>query len=237
MKNHPKEIFINGIGAISPQRTEDNHTFLSEITHHEGNVLKCLSPDLKPYLTPAQMRRLGRMMRLGLVAAAISMQDARLSKLDAVVMATGWGCQEDMGKFLLEMLQQDEQYVTPTHFIQSTYNVLAGAIAMSLHCTGYNSTYAGRGFSFENAIDDAMIHLREDESCHVLVGAFDEASPIQQAEQVRTGRLKQEAIDHLQLFESTTTGTLQGEGGSHVRLLFGSRTTPSMPVQGSAHGL
>jgi 3-oxoacyl-(acyl-carrier-protein) synthase len=77
---------------------------------------------------------------------------------------------------------------------------------------GYNSTYAGRGFAFETALHDAMLLLQEKEAENVLVGAFDEAYPVQYSEYDRIKYMKREKIDNLQLFESRTAGTLQGEG-------------------------
>lgn len=207
-----QDFYITGIGAVSPQPTCDSEVFFPDVVRHEGNVLACLTPDLGRYLTPVQARRLGRMMRLGLAAAAICLHDAGIGGPDGVVLATGWGFQDDMGKFLLEMIEQEERYVTPTTFMQSTHNALAGAIALAFGCTGYNSTYAGRGFAFETALDDAMLQLEEDGSRRVLVGSFDEASAVQHAELTRTGRLKRDVPDNLRLFEYATEGTLQGEG-------------------------
>jgi 3-oxoacyl-(acyl-carrier-protein) synthase len=203
---------ISGAGMISPQKTYDNDAFLSELTQYDNNVLTCVLPDFKDYFNPFQMRRLSRMLRMGLAAATICLRDARLKTPDAIITSTGYGFQENMGKFLTEILQQDEQQLTPTYFMQSTHNALSGLIAVSLQCTGYNSTYAGRGFAFENALYDAMMLLQEKEAENVLIGSFDEAYHVQYNEYVRMGHLKRESVNNLQLFESKTEGALQGEG-------------------------
>lgn len=203
---------ISGAGMISPQRTCDGNVFPPEVIRHDHNVLTCVLPNFKQYMNPFQMRRLSRMMRMGLAAAVICLRDARLQTPDAIITATGYGFQENMGKFLTEMIEQEEQQLTPTYFMQSTHNALSGLIALSVQCTGYNSTYAGKGFSFESAMHDAMMLLQEKEAGSVLVGSFDEAYHVQYREYVRMGYLKRDRVNHLELFESNTEGTLQGEG-------------------------
>ncbi|MBN1548423.1 MAG: beta-ketoacyl synthase chain length factor, partial [Syntrophaceae bacterium] len=111
-----------------------------------------------------------------------------------------------------EILDRDEQQLTPTHFMQSSYNAMAGLLAISLKCTGYNNNFVSRGFAFETALHDAVLYLREKENESILLGAFDETSPQQYAEYVRMGYFKPGHIDHLNLFASNTSGTLQGEG-------------------------
>jgi len=204
--------YINGAGMISPQRTYDNEAFLTDIASYDRNVLTCLLPNFKDYIHPFQLRRLSRMLCMGLAAATICLREAGIETPDAVIAATGYGFQEDMAKFLTEMLEQDEQQLTPSYFMQSTYNALAGLIALSVKCLGYNTTYAGKGFAFETALQDAMMLLREQEAQHILAGSFDEASPVQFREYARLGYFKKETISNLQLFDCQTPGTIQGEG-------------------------
>ena len=203
---------INGVGIISPQKTFDNTEFLPELAHYSNNVLTCILPNFKDYLNPFQMRRLSRMLRMGLSAATICLRDAGLKTPAAIITATGFGFQEDMGKFLTEILGQDEQQLTPTYFMQSTHNALSGLIALFFKCMGYNSTYAGRGFAFETALHDAMLLLQEKEAENVLVGAFDEAYPVQYSEYDRMGYMKRKKISNFELFSCRTEGTIQGEG-------------------------
>ncbi len=206
------DIFINGTGTLSPQQTWNNDEFLAETARYDENMLTCLLPNFKDYINPFQMRRLSRMLRLGLSAAVISLRDAGLEIPDAIITATGYGFQEDMGKFLEEILTQDEQQLTPTYFMQSTHNALSGLIALSLKCTGYNSTYTGKGLAFESALTDAMLLLREEEAKQVLLGSFDEVYHFQYSEYERLGYVKQEKVPNLDLFASRTEGTILGEG-------------------------
>lgn len=67
--------------------------------------------------------------------------------------------------------------LNPTPFIQSTFNTVGAQIALlrGLHC--YNTTYANRWTSFENALTDAALRIGAGLSRAVLVGAFDETTP------------------------------------------------------------
>ncbi len=203
---------INGAGIISPQRTFDNGEFLPELSRYDENVLTCVLPNFRDYLNPFQMRRLSRMLRMGLAAATICLRDAGLKVPDAIITATGYGFQEDMGKFLTEIMGQDEQQLTPTYFMQSTHNALSGLIALFFRCMGYNNTYASKGFAFETALHDAALLLGEGEAENVLVGGFDEAYHVQYNEYERLGYLKKEKVSNLDLFAAETEGIIQGEG-------------------------
>ena len=99
------DCYISGVGMISPQKTYDNHEFLPELTQYDGNILTCALPNFKDYINPFQMRRLSRMLRMGLSAATICLRDAQLKTPDAIITSTGNGFQEDMGKFLTEKLR------------------------------------------------------------------------------------------------------------------------------------
>ena len=93
---------------------------------------------------------------------------------DAIVTGTGYGCLEDTGVFLTNMIRRKEEALQPATFIQSTHNTVGAQIALILQCTGYNNTFVHRGFSFENAVLDAILLLQEGEAATVLTGGVDE---------------------------------------------------------------
>jgi 3-oxoacyl-[acyl-carrier-protein] synthase II len=212
------DCYINGAGVISPQKTYDDQVFLSEISEYADNVLTCVLPNFKDYINPLQLRRLSRMLRMGLASAIICLRQAQVQTPDAIITATGYGFQDDTAKFLSEILTQDELQLTPTFFAQSTYNAMAGLIALSVRCKGYNTTYASKGFAFETALHDAILLLKEGEAHHVLVGSFDEASPVQYNQYLRAGYFKSERVNNLKLYDADTSGTLQGEGTAFFAL-------------------
>ncbi len=210
--------YVNGSGIISPQLTYDDQQFLETVHEYHTNVLTCVTPDFKAYINPIQLRRLSRMLRIGLSAATICMRNANTPKIDGVIVGTGYGFLIDTAKFLEEVLGQDEKHVAPTHFMQSTYNTLAGLVALSIKCTGYNNTHVNKGFAFEGALHDAMMQLNENEAFNFLVGSYDEADPVQYTINSRVKHYKKEFISNLNLFDSTAEGTIQGEGSAFFSL-------------------
>jgi len=211
-------VFIHGLSAISPQKTWDSTVFLPDITDYGDSPLSCLLPDFKAFIPPLQLRRLSRMARMGITGAKICLQDGRADRVDAIITATGYGLQEDMARFLRELLEQEEQQLPPMYFAQSGYNAMAGMLALFLRCSGYNNNFVSRGLALETALTDALLLFAEEEAQNVLLGAFDEKSPQQYGEFIRLGYFKREKTAHLSLFASQTAGTLPGEGAAFFLL-------------------
>lgn len=210
--------YINGIGMISPQRTFNNDEFLPEISTYNENKLDCVVPDFKEYINPIQLRRLNRMLRVGLSSAIICMRDANEENVDGIITSTGYGFLTDTAKFLNEIFEFNEGQLTPTYFIQSTYNALSGLIALTLKCKGYNNTYVNRGFSFETCLQDAMMQLNADPSRKILAGGYDERDDAQYKIHMRVDYYKHERTINLELFKHDTIGTLQGEASAFFLL-------------------
>jgi 3-oxoacyl-(acyl-carrier-protein) synthase len=156
--------YINSIGLISPQSSiEDGH-------------FVCVEPVYKELINPVQLRRMSRILKMGLGAASICISDLPETKIDAIIVGTGLACIIDLEKFLFSVLDGDEQALSPIPFINSSHNTVAAQIAMIHKITGYNNTYCHRGASFESALIDALMLLNENEAQHILVGGIDEYS-------------------------------------------------------------
>jgi hypothetical protein len=210
--------YINGIGILSPQKTFDNNVFLTELSSYHENVLTCVTPEFKSYINPIQLRRLNRMLRIGLTAATICLRDSQIQTPEGIITGTGYGFLDETAKFLRELLEQQEKQLTPTYFMQSTYNALSGLIALSVKCMGYNNSYVSRGLAFENVLDDAMMKLTENPDVNYLVGAFDEAAEVQYLSSIRASHFKTEHIHNVDLFNTATKGSIQGEGAAFFML-------------------
>ncbi len=210
--------YINGIGILSPQRTYNNQEFLPEVTASYGVTLGCQVPDFKEYINPLQLRRLSHMLRIGLSTAMICFRDSGNINPDGIITATGYGFLKDTEKFLKEILEQHEKHLTPTFFMQSTYNALSGLVALSLKCSGYNNTFVNKAFSFETALHDGMMQLNENASQTFLIGAYDESDETQFKIKSKIGYYKTEPINNLELFQQSTQGSLQGEGSAFFSL-------------------
>lgn len=136
------------------------------------NDIKALIPEMNV------RRRMGRVVKSGVAAGVESLLAfGDRVPVDAVVTATGLGCIADSEKFLDALIANEETMLNPTPFIQSTFNTVGAQIALlrGLHC--YNTTYAHRWTSFENALVDAALRIGAGLSRAVLVGAFDETTP------------------------------------------------------------
>ena len=129
---------------------------------------------IKNIIPPAAARRMAKGIKMGVVASKISFKEAGLDNVDAIITGTGMGCVRDSEKFVSAIIDNNEQYLTPTSFIQSTHNTVGGQIALGIGCKGYNFTYVHASNSFESALLDAKFNVRIDEANIILVGGVDE---------------------------------------------------------------
>ncbi|MCO5268999.1 MAG: beta-ketoacyl synthase chain length factor [Brumimicrobium sp.] len=170
-----KKCYINGLGCITAQNTTDAGFLENAIDHSEHFELRMLHPDYKPYIPAGALRRMSTSVKSGVLASKFAMEEAGVTELDAIITGTGLGCIQDSEKFLTSLLDNDEQYLTPTSFIQSTHNTVAGQIALGLQCKAYNVTYVNGGASFSSALLDGLMKIQNHKS-NVLIGGTDELS-------------------------------------------------------------
>lgn len=165
-------MYINGVGNIASTVAPD-----ATLPTPEGTVLHAIEPDYGQYINPRLLRRMARIIKMGVAAADMALKDARVETPDAIITATGLGCSEDTEIFLRSIIENNETLLSPTAFIKSTHNTIGGQIALMMGVNGYNMTYAHRGFSFESALLDAQLLLAEQPGQQVLVGGVDELTP------------------------------------------------------------
>ena len=134
-------------------------------------------PDYKALIAnPTLRRRMSRVVKMGVACALDCLCDVPTDDVHDIITATGLGCLADTEKFMNNLLDNKEQLLNPTAFIQSTFNTVGAQIALLCKNHSYNVTYAHRGFSFESALLDGILRIHEGDKC-VLVGAFDEITP------------------------------------------------------------
>jgi len=205
--------YIKGAALISPQKTFGERALPDEIMAYEQvNFLQCKEPSYREFIDPMVARRMSRIVKMGVCCALKCLQDNGMTSPDAIITGTGLGCLEDTGKFLGSIYTSEEKLLNPTPFIQSTHNTVAGAIALAIKCHSYNATYTHRGFSFESALEDAILHLDENPKSNILAGAFDELTPDSYTITKRLGLWKNHPVNNLQLVGDNTRGSLPGEG-------------------------
>lgn len=206
--------YINAIGNISPQKTADNHHFLEEPVSYEELQLRSIDPGYKEFIPPDLIRRMSRIIRMGIAASKICLKEAECAVPDAIITGTGLGCLEDTEKFLGTLIRNNEEFLTPTSFIQSTHNTVGGQIALLLKCHGFNFAYVHRGISFESALIHAMMRIENGDSKNVLTGGVDELTAPSFGIMQRMGFWKRKPMPSLQLFQDSTRGTIAGEGAA-----------------------
>ncbi len=213
-----KPVYINSVGSVSVQKTFDNSEFLNEITGYNDTVAKVIAPDYKAYIPAAQARRMAKGIKMSTVSSQTALKEAEREHVDAIIVGTGLGCIGDSEKFVGDIIDNDEQFLTPTRFIQSSHNTVAGQIALGIGCKGYNFTYVHAAISFESALIDAKMQLELNEAEHILVGGVDEMVKHHVDTHRLIGHIKSEAVDSSQLLKSNTKGAVMGEG-SHFFVL------------------
>lgn len=169
-----KAVYIKSAVAISAQDTFSDNRIPEELTPATDSVANALQPEYKDYISPASARRMAPAVKMGIAAASKALSLAGISNPDGIIAATGMGCLMDTEKFLNNILENKEEFITPTSFIQSTHNTVAGQIGIMLDCKAYNSTYVHGSLSFESALVDAQLQIEEGAAKNILVGAVDE---------------------------------------------------------------
>lgn len=133
-----------------------------------------VQPEYKEFVKPALLRRMSSALKMGVAGGKMSLQKAGLENCDAITVGTGLGCVRDTLKFMKVMYEEAETGLSPTSFIQSTHNSIAGQIALMLGNHGYNMTHVQDSLSLGYALSDAELLIGEADAETVLVGAVDE---------------------------------------------------------------
>jgi len=205
--------YINGIGCVSAQATTNG--FPSEFTVDENaNFLEIVKPEYKDYFSPIASRRMAKGVKNGIVASTLAMKEAGIENPDAIITGTGMGCIEDSDKFLKAIIDNNEQFLTPTSFIQSTHNTVASTIAINLGCKSYNFTYVNGAVSFESALMDAKLQFDADEVASVLVGGVDEMTDYTKSLFKLAGFIKPDASGPHDILKPETKATIFSEGAT-----------------------
>lgn len=211
-------IYINGTGCISPQETAAGGPLLANLREYDQVRLATVDPDYKQWIDIKQIRRMSRVVKMGVGAANLSLAEAGVTMPDAIITGTAYGCLDDTGVFLSKMVNQQEELLTPTAFIQSTHNTVGGQISLLLGCNAYNNTFVHRGFSFENALLDAIMILKEGSAKQVLAGGLDEITQHSHQILTRFGLYKKTPVKTMELLNSPSRGSIAGEGAAFFTL-------------------
>lgn len=206
--------YINGISCISTQKTFSGD-FLTEITENQSdNVLYAIEPSYKEHIPAASIRRMAKGVKMSIIAGTNALKEAQVAMPESIIVGTGMGCLQDSEKFLKAILDNQEQHLTPTAFIQSTHNTVAGQIALNLQCKGLNFTYVNGAISFESALLDAKMQIEQQLQSTILVGGVDEHSPHTLHLYELAGIIKRKENCPDSIFSPKNNGVILSEGAT-----------------------
>lgn len=209
-----EKCYINGIGCISAQRSFEKDFLNDPIQYPEENILKVVKPNYKDFISPAAVRRMSSGVKNGIVASTMAMSDAGVESAGAIITGTGMGCMQDSEKFLNNLINHDEEYLTPTSFIQSTHNTVGGQVALGLKCKAYNFTYVNTGVSFESALLDGLMKVENQEGKNILIGGIDELADHTSKLYKLIEHTKSDDEAPYDILNKRSKGSISGEGAT-----------------------
>lgn len=213
-KTMTKPIYIHGSGCVSIQSTFETGYFFDSVASYTQNPVPALDPDYKIFIPPMQLRRMNKSMRMAIFASKLAMQQAGITAVDAIITGSGLGCLRDSERFVESLRAEEGQALNPTPFIQSTHNMAAAALALSLGCKGYNMTYVNNANSFESALLDTMLYLMEHPEETVLLGGVDELGERTTQFWNIAGYLKHEEAEIPTPLDNRSPGEIAAEGAA-----------------------
>lgn len=206
------------MSAISIQETLMRKS-LEEAIAYQTPYVRCIDPVFKEYFDPIAARRMSKIIKRAIITAKKAIEESGIEQPDAIITGTGLGCIEDTEKFLDSMIRNEEKFLQPTNFIQSTHNTISSQIAIYQHCNGYNNTYIHRGVSFENALMDAVLLFSKNLIKTALVTGNDEMTPAYSVLLGRIGYWKKEVDNTLEIIKKQDgSGSFAGEGSISLML-------------------
>ncbi|HNP17069.1 MAG TPA: beta-ketoacyl synthase chain length factor [Fulvivirga sp.] len=203
-------MFIKDLSCISAQETYHNSVFTDGVKDIEDLKIWAQEPDYKDIIPAGMLRRMSKLVRMSVATAGPFMEEHK--NLGGVIFGSSNGSVDRSMRFLRQIIQYEEGTLTPTDFVQSTPNCVAGVLALMGNITGYNTTHVNQGLSFESSILDALLLFEEGKVSQLLLGGGDELSEANYNIESQRDLYKEESIATSTLLRSETKGTLPGEG-------------------------
>jgi hypothetical protein len=205
-------MFIKDLTCISPQQTYDLALFENNFKVISGNKCLAIEPSYSELIPAGILRRMGKASRIGIGTGMPLLK--KYPSVNGIILSTANGGLEDAMKFLNQIEVYQEGSLTPTNFVQSTPNAVAGQLSLMSNNTGYNTTHVHKGLAFECALLDAKLLFEAKEADTLLVGNVEEISDWNFNIEFLEGQFKSEEVTNMTLLNSNTKGTVCGEGAS-----------------------
>ncbi len=205
-------MYITDLKSISPQKTYSDEFLKGELVEHEGIIFNVEEPDYMDLIPRGLLRRMGRAVRMGVGTGLPLIKNN--ANIDGILMGTANGGLENCIDFLNQIVEYDEGMLTPTNFVQSTPNAIAGQLALMDQNRGYNTTYTNGGHAFENTLLDALLLFEEGNAEKLLIGGIEEISNYNYNIDFLADHYKEVAVGNFDLIDSLTSGSVCGEGSN-----------------------
>jgi hypothetical protein len=206
-------MFIKAVSAISPQKTYGDEFVNGDFQIHDKGILFAVEPSYLDFIPASMLRRMGKAVRMGIGAGLPLIKS--FSNIEGIIIGTANGGLEDCIRFLNQIVDYEEGVLTPTNFVNSTPNAVAGQLALMGDKTGYNSTHTNGSLAFDNTLMDAQLVLESSEKAmELLIGTVEEISDYNYNIDRLNNHYKTESITNAELIQSTSDGSLCGEGAT-----------------------
>lgn len=141
---------------------------------HQEPFVQATNPVFRDYMAANEARRMGGLMKRALVTTLKVLSDTGIEHPDAIITGTCLGSLDYTERILDAMLENGEEALSPTHFMQSTHNTVGSALAIYTKTHGYNTTYSHGSISFDLTVQDAWMQMQLGKISTALVGGHDE---------------------------------------------------------------
>ena len=168
-----EKVYIQAAEQISIQNPLSEEWMENPIAYNEPFV-KAVNPAFREYISPNEARRMGNIMKRALVTSLKVMKETGIDHPDAIITGTSIGSLDYSEKLLDMLVENGEESLSPTYFMQSTHNTVSSTLSIYTATHSYNTTYSHGGVSFELALKDAWMQLYLGQISNALVGGHDE---------------------------------------------------------------
>ena len=168
-----EKVYIQAAEQISIQNPLSEEWVETPIAYNEPFV-KAVNPAFREYISPNEARRMGNLMKRALVTSLKVLKETGIEHPDAIITGTSIGSLDYTEKLLDSLVENGEESMSPTYFMQSTHNTVSSAISIYTATHSYNTTYSHGGVSFEMALRDAWMQFQLGMISNALVGGHDE---------------------------------------------------------------
>ena len=143
--------------------------------HYDGmEFAHAIEANYRDYLSPMETRRMAPIMKRAIATAIETIKQSGIEHPDAIITGTSIGSLDYTERFLDSMIENGEELLKPTYFMQSTHNTVGSMLGIYTKTHSYNTTYSHGELSFDLALQDAFTQLRLGKIRNALVCGNDE---------------------------------------------------------------